>query len=264
MKNNKTYLNKFIKNGYVLIENAMSVKECEQIKIIYNKILNKYAKKIKINNPLEDAIYNLHNKDSIFLKYIDHKKVIGIIKKALSLGSYNKNDFIILRQSAIRNPKKGFAQQLHNDTRISGVDKPLIIQAIWMIDNFTSKNGGTRILPLSHKLDLFPENQKKYKGELTIKGKKGTVLLLNASIWHGSSKKTNNDDRLGMIFSYSRWFLKPTFDHTKNTPQKIYHKLNSFQKELLGFKFNPPLDEFFSKSVRSNKNIKPNKNYKLP
>ena len=31
MKNNKTYLNKFIKNGYVLIENAMSVKECEQI-----------------------------------------------------------------------------------------------------------------------------------------------------------------------------------------------------------------------------------------
>ena len=40
---------------------------------------------------------------------------------ALSKGSYGENDFIILRQSAIRNPQKGYAQQLHNDTRISNM-----------------------------------------------------------------------------------------------------------------------------------------------
>lgn len=264
MKKNKDYLKQLLKKGFVIIENVISEKECQKIKIIYKKILKKYSNKIKINNPLEEAIYNLHNKDDIFIKYIDHKKIIEIVRSALSFGSYNKNDFIILRQSAIRNPKKGFAQQLHNDTRISGIQKPLIIQAIWMIDNFTSENGGTRILPMSHKIDSFPINKKKYNKELTIEGKKGSVLLLNASVWHGSSRKRNNEDRLGMIFSYTRWFLKPTFDHTKNTPKNIYNKLNNFQKELLGFKFNPPLDEFVRKSVRSNKNIRPRKNYKLP
>ena len=83
-------------------------------------------------------------------------------------------------------------------------------------------------------------------------------------MWHGSSKKTSEDDRLGMIFSYSRWFLKPSFDHTLNTPLKIYNKLSNYQRELLGFKFSSPKDEFERKSSRSSKNLKPAKNYILP
>lgn len=264
IKADQKNLKLLLKHGYVLIENAISQKECEKIKNIYIKILKKYKKKLKIKNPLEDVIYNLHNKNNIFLKYIDHKKIINIVNKSLSVGSYKKNDFIVLRQSAIRNPLKGHAQQLHNDTRVSGMERPLIIQAIWMIDEFNELNGGTRVVPNSHNFKRFPVNNKKYKGELIIKGKRGSVILLNAAMWHGSSKKINNNDRLGMIFSYSKWFLKPSFDQTLNTPLKIYKKLNTYQKELLGFKFCPPIDEFSNRSSRSSKNIKPTNNYKLP
>ena len=258
------YLNLLKKNGFALIQNAITEKECEKIKNIYFKIFNKYKKKIKNNNPLEDSIYNLHNKNNIFIKYIDHSKIINIVKKALSMGSYNNNDFIVLRQSAIRNPSKGYAQQLHNDTRIVGISSPLIIQVIWMIDDFNNLNGGTRVVPKSHKFKKFPKNNKKYKNELIIKGKRGSVLLLDASMWHGSSEKVIDDDRLGMIFSYSKWFIKSSFDHTLNTPIKVYKKLNNYQKELLGFKFIPPKDEFSRGSSRSSKNIKPKNNYRLP
>ena len=253
-----------LKHGYVVIDKVISERECRKIKNIYFKIFKKYKKKIKIKNPLEDVIYNLHNKDDIFLKYIDHKKIINIVKKALSVGSFKQNDFIVLRQSAIRNPQKGHAQQLHNDTRIAGINCPLIIQAIWMIDEFNDLNGGTRVVPNSQTSKKFPINNKKYKNELIIKGKKGSVLLLNAGMWHGSSTKKNHDDRLGMIFSYSKWFLKGSFDHTLNTPLKVYKKLNTYQRELLGFKFAPPIDEFANRSSRSKKNITPNKNYNLP
>jgi len=261
---NKHILNKLLKNGYVLINDVISEKECDNIKKIYETILKKYKKKIKIKNPLEDAIYNLHNKNEIFRKYIDHKKIIDLIKNALSEGSYGNKDLIILRQSALRNPKKGFAQQLHNDTRISGSKNPLIIQAIWMIDDFTKFNGATRLVANSHKFNSFPKNKKKYQKEVTIEGSKGSVLLLDASMWHGSSRKTNKNDRLGMIFSYCRWFMKPSFDHTLNTPKNIYKKLTNYQKELLGFKFSPPTDEFERKSSRSARNLKPKKNYILP
>ncbi len=263
-KIDQQYLKSLLKYGYVLIDNAISHKECDKIKNVYIKIFKKYKKKIKTKNPLEDAIYNLHNKDDIFLKYIDHKKIIEIVKKSLSVRSYTKNDFIVLRQSAIRNPQKGHAQQLHNDTRIAGINCPLIIQVIWMIDEFNDLNGATRVVPNSHNFNKFPINNKKYKEELIINGNKGSVLLLNASMWHGSSKKVSNDDRLGMIFSYSKWFLKGSFDHTLNTPLKVYRKLNTYQKELLGFKFSPPVDEFTSRSSRSNKNIKPKVDYTLP
>ena len=123
-KVDKKNLSLLLKNGYVVIKDVISKKECEKIKNIYKKNFYKFKKKIKLKNPLEDAIYNLHNKNDIFLKYIDHKKIINIVKKALSYGSYKNQDFIILRQSAIRNPRKGYAQQLHNDTRVSGINRP--------------------------------------------------------------------------------------------------------------------------------------------
>ncbi len=252
-----------LSNGYTILKNVIDKKECDDLKKLAKQNFKIFKKKIKIKNPLEEAIYNLHNKDNKFIKYLDHPKIINIVKKTLSTGSFNNNEKIILRQSAIRSPKKGFAQQLHNDARISKTKYPLILQVIWLLDDFTKKNGATRILPKSQHFDGFPKKNKKYSNEKILTAKKGSVIIFNASLWHGSSEKFTHEDRYGMIFSYSRWFLKPTFDHTKNTPLVIYNKLSSFQKELLGFKFNPPIDEFERASTRSKKNIIIDKKYNI-
>ena len=126
-----------------------------------------------------------------------------------------------------------------------------------LLDEFNNLNGATRVLPKSHLKDSFPIMKKKYSNEKYLTGKKGSVIIFNAAMWHGSSKKLTDQERWGMIFSYSKWFLKPSFDYNKNTPLKIYNKLNSYQKELLGFKFNPPKDEFSRSSSRSKKPEKP-------
>ena len=73
-KEEKKYLNKLLKTGFVVIDKVISEKKCLKIKNIYKKIFKKHSKHSKIKNPLEYTIYNLHNKDDIFLKYINHKK----------------------------------------------------------------------------------------------------------------------------------------------------------------------------------------------
>ena len=67
----KYVLNKLTKDGYILLKDIISKKECETIKKIYITILKKFKKKTKIKNLLEDTVYNLHNKHDIFIKYID-------------------------------------------------------------------------------------------------------------------------------------------------------------------------------------------------
>ena len=56
--------------------------------------------------------------------------------------------------------------------------------------------------------------------------------------------------------------LKSSFNHTLNTILKVY-EIKFISKELLGFKFNPPIDEFNNKTSRSKINIKPKTNYYL-
>lgn len=259
----KSHIKKILENGYTKIPKVISHKECDKLKKIGKDIFSKFKHKIKIKNPLEETIYNLHNKNICFLKYLDNNKIIKIVAKSLSTGSYKNKCDIILRQTAMRNPKKGFAQQLHNDTRISGCNFPLAIHVIYMLDDFTESNGATRVVPKSQKRLDFAKNKKKYKNEKLLIGKKGDAIIFDASLWHGSSEKLNDVDRWGMIFSYSRWFLKSDFNFNKNTPKRIFNKLSKNQKRILGFSFNPPKDEFERSSAISKIIEKPNK-YKLP
>ena len=120
----------------------------------------------------------MHNKNNFFIKYINQKKIISIIKRILSYGSYKNNEDIILRQTALRNPLLGNAQQLHNDTRIIGCKFPLVIHAIYMIDDFTIYNGPTRVIAGSHRFNKYAENNKNYKRKLLLE--KGSVFLLDA------------------------------------------------------------------------------------
>ena len=257
------HCNQILKKGYTIINNVLKKKECDKIKALAKYLFKKYSSSTKIKNPLEQTVYNLHNKNNFFIKYINQKKIISIIKRILSYGSYKNNEDIILRQTALRNPLLGNAQQLHNDTRIIGCKFPLVIHAIYMIDDFTIYNGPTRVIAGSHRFNKYAENNKNYKKEKLILGKKGSVLLFDASLWHGSAKKISNKERWAMIYSYSRWFLKPDFDHTKNTPINVYKKLNNMEKSLLGFMSAPPKDEFSRGSARSIKAQKPEK-YHLP
>ena len=60
--NNKEqkYLKKLLKSGYVVINNAISINECEKIREIYYKIHKKYKNHTKVKNHLEE-LWNTNN-----------------------------------------------------------------------------------------------------------------------------------------------------------------------------------------------------------
>ena len=257
------HVNQILKDGFTVLKNVISKSECNLLIKKSNALYSKFGRYYSKTLPQEKTVYNLHNKNGIFLKFLDHTKIYSIVRKALSIGSYSGNDPIIVQQTALRSPKVNYEQQLHNDARISECKFPLVIQVMWMLNDFTIENGATRIVLGSQNFKGFPKNKVKYKNEKIITGKSGSVLIFDGSTWHGSSKNKLNKDRWAMIYRYSRWYLKPSFDFNKNTPAKIFNKMNRVQKELLGFNFNPPVDEFERISTRTKIAQRP-KNYRLP
>lgn len=259
--------------GYAIIPNVLTEQECleykKKLEDLYGSYVDKYFSSVVSSHGLdykgnEKIVYNLHNKGIEFARLLDHPAILPHVESVLQEGSYLNAEPIAYQNSAARTPlRHAKAQQLHIDSRIPGAPFPLVLQVMWCLDDFTKENGATRIVPGSQYSLDFPENGKVYPNEISICARKGSVIIFNAGMWHGSGERTCESDRWGMILTYGRWFMRPSFDFNKNMPAELYEQLNDKQKELLGYKFNPPKDEFTRISRRSNEFEIP-LDYKLP
>ena len=262
------YINQIAKRGFAIIPNVISKNECEKYKVLLEKNYKKYSHKyanVPKNGSLADkskekVVYNLHNKDLSWFKLFLNKSVIKILDNFLKKGSYLNDEPYYLNNISARCPLNGNkGQQIHLDSNLPGVNYTIVMNVIWYFDDVNLENGSTIVVPGSHKFKNYADNTKKIKGKFCIKAKKGSVLIFNANLWHAGSPKNNNSSRWALVLGYARWFVKPSFDYMKNTPKKIYSKLNKKQKLILGFNTVPPIDEFTRITRRSNYFEKPEK-----
>jgi len=273
--NVKQIIKNFNKTGVIVVENLLNKQKCNFFINLLEKSYSKYKnlyfanklKKIATHSQSYNAktVSNLHNKNIKFLKFLDHPTILPLVTSFLQQGSHMESDRIICQSFVARSPTgKAKSQQLHNDARMIGLRFPIVIQVMWALDNFTQNNGSTRFVLGSHKFMKFPKNGKTYKDEVIIEIPSGSAIIFNGAVWHGSSKIKNvSSRRWGVVCRYARWFLKPSFNFQENTPKNIYNKMNKTQRDLLGFSYNTPKDEFSSDRTTQRKYSKP-LNYTLP
>lgn len=241
-------------DGYALIEGVLTPKECEMYKSFLIEDMEKYSgshaniqnsdEKGLHNRTNEKVVFNLHNKRLEYYNLLGHPIILDVMDTILKEGSYqNKQPYYLYNNSA-RSPLQGTEQQLHIDSRFPGTKYVLIANVLWMLDDFTEKSGATRVVPQSHKSGEFAEDGKKYPNEMLVTAPRGSLLIFDASLWHGSSYKHTPEDRWALTLGYARSFRKPVFDYMQNTPPEIYNNLTDQQKDLLGFRLIPPKDEF--------------------
>jgi len=237
------------KDGFIVIKNVLPEPERKRLNDRLNQTYDKLKADGKETYPggvgkTEKLILNLHNKDAAFIELIDHPTVFPLVQHMMMDGSYQNSEPFIVTQFSARDPHVGVpAQQLHIDSRFPGPPYAMMCIALWMINDFTIESGGTRLVPGSHHRASYPDNGVTYKDEIIVQAPAGSVVLYNGSSWHGGGSKLKDVERWSVIISYARWWVKPAFDMTRNTPQEIYAGLTPARKELFGFSSIPPWDE---------------------
>lgn len=89
-------------------------------------------------------------------------------------------------------------------------DTLIHIVTMWMLTDFTEENGGTIIVPGSHKRPCHPFDEESLRpsaGEIQLTGKAGTVAAFDARLWHSVAENRSDRDRVAVLVRYAPWWL---------------------------------------------------------
>ena len=155
---------------------------------------------------------NLVDKGEIFARVIATPEVLECM--AHVIGPDFKLSSLNARSTNPNNPE---AQPWHADTGAIADERGYwVCNSVWMLDDFTPENGATRMLPGSHAWRRLPEpgNTGPLAGEALVTGPAGTVVIMNAHMWHGGTGNNTDRCRRALHAFYTR----------SDKPQQQYQK----------------------------------------
>lgn len=233
-------------NGFLLLENLISPVTTTQLRKRALELATAEQKAgtghTYLPNGSAQRVWNLIDKGEIFEEAIQQPKMLAAMEYLLgadcTLSSFTVN---ILYPNA---PDAG----LHIDYPLSGLPTPrpnfpMVANSVWFLDDFTLENGATSCVPASHlRLETLPEADVEYEDEQQICGSRGSVLIVNGAVWHGSSENRTDKPRVALLGFFCRSILKPQQDLMKIVSEEVIERATPTLKRLLGFNSLPNLN----------------------
>jgi ectoine hydroxylase-related dioxygenase (phytanoyl-CoA dioxygenase family) len=234
-------------DGYTILENVLDEKDLAIARLKIDKIYKRQIDEVGDEHLLEkikdsNLARCLLAYDEFFLsKVAANKRVIQIINNAL--GEF----YTLMLQNAIINKPypehySSNACAFHRDLNYQHFtsSRPLSISALFCIDDFTKKTGGTCVLPYTHKSEKCPSEYYIQKNEKVVNAKAGSVIIFDSMMYHRAGRNTSDNVRRAINNMYVLPFIKqqislPTFLKGK-------YAENPFYKQLLGYDCEPEKD----------------------
>ncbi|HEY2932441.1 MAG TPA: phytanoyl-CoA dioxygenase family protein [Acidobacteriota bacterium] len=184
--------------------------------------------------PSARRLANLVNKGEVFQRVIAFPRILQCMRHVL--GERIKLSSLNVRSA---NPHSDCAQPLHADMGAVPDEKGFwVCNSVWMLDDFTRLNGAIRLVPGSHWRRQLPQEvledpSAPHPDELLLTGTAGSVVIMNAHLWHGATANRTSLQRRAMHAFYTRGD-KPQQQYQKRLlSPKVQQNLSPVLRELL-------------------------------
>ncbi|MEM7011397.1 MAG: phytanoyl-CoA dioxygenase family protein [Verrucomicrobiota bacterium] len=157
---------------------------------------------------------NLVNKGEVFARAVSHPttlKFVGQVLGDFKLSSLNVRSV---------DPRSDVRQPLHADMgAIPDESGFWVCNVLWMLQDITLDNGPLRVVPGTHKSHQLPQSAlvdpaADHPDQVLVTGSAGTIVVMNAHLWHGGNENRSDTPRRAMHAFYCR----------RDKPQQQYQK----------------------------------------
>jgi len=237
--------------GYAVVDAGYSHEEIENISERFARVsqdyLNLHGRETLASIGEEHTIRALLAQDEdIFLQLAMNPVLMNVVKD-LIVGK-----FILNQQNGIINPpKKSYNQAAwHRDLPYQHFvsSRPLALNALYCVDDFTLANGCTFVLPASHKIEGFPGPDYIEQNAVQIEAKAGSFIVLDCMLYHCGGYNGTAIARRAVNHLFTVPYIKQQIDLPKATATKT---LSAEQKSFLGYDY--PLPESVNSYLASRK-----------
>ncbi len=226
--------------GYAIIASGYTESDLQGISREFNICREHYVEtyttpKLRSLNEINTIRSPLTHGGEEFLRLALNKKLLSILTKLI------QGKFILNQQNGLINlPQEPYNQAAwHRDLPYQHFvsSKPIAINALFCIDDFTIDNGATFVIPASHKFEDFPSQNYIQKNAIQIEAKAGSFILLDSMVFHAGGYNQTQSVRRAV----NQLFNIPFFKQQINIPMNMNSvNLSPEEKDILGFSFTEP------------------------
>jgi Phytanoyl-CoA dioxygenase (PhyH) len=167
------------------------------------------------HEPHARRLANLVDKGEVFERAVMMPPILELV--AHVLGPEFKLSSLNFRSA---DPYSASTQPLHADVgALPDAKGYSVCNTVCMLDDFTPENGATRCVPGTHRSgklsqQVLDDPWATHPDEILVTGKAGTVVVMNAHLWHGGTANRTDFPRRALHIFYTRW----------DKPQQQYQK----------------------------------------
>ena len=233
--------------GWVIFESLLPTAFVEKMRADLDqayKICRAIQIKNKVDKETEFTLHHLIGQGESFLEYLELIQPINEYLEIYFQGKYILNSF----GGAINTAKsRSYAHKVHRDIRTYSGSLPLMLNTLFMLDDFTSDNGSTFLMPGSHKFAEKPTDEAFEKSKEQALGSAGSLLVFNSNVWHRGHDNETDSSRRSVTPMFCKPYLKQKFDYTESLGVDNVVQMSEFKKQILGYYSRVPknLDQWY-------------------
>jgi len=234
--------------GYLVIEDLMGPALLDEVRRRVDELFEQEGAQAGSEfkqEPYSRRLANLVDKGAVFERVIKTPRVLECMEYVL--GPKFKLSSLNVRSA---DPLNQWTQPLHADSGAVADERGYwVCNSVWMLDDFTRDNGAIRMVPGSHRWGRAPEADfcAAHPEEILLTGRAGTVVVMNAHMWHGGTANRTAAHRRAMHVYYTRWD-KPQQQYQKRLVRReVQERLSPAARKLLAL--DDPLNDELSSQL---------------